>query len=80
MPDEPIVAVTRVSAKGLVQIPFEIREKLDLQPGTKMIVVAVEDTVVLQKVELVLAKESPRGLLRRIRSIFSKVPIRNIEE
>jgi len=80
MPDDPIVAVTRVSGKGLVLIPFEIREKLDLQPGTKMIVVAVGDAVVLQKLGLLLAKESPGGILKRIRSIFSKVPIKNIEE
>ena len=26
MPDDPIVAVTRVSEKGLVTIPLEIRE------------------------------------------------------
>ncbi len=51
MPDDPIVAVTRVSGKGLVLIPREIREKLDLQPRTKLIVVAVEDAGVLQKVE-----------------------------
>lgn len=76
----PIVAITRVSGKGLVLIPLEIREKLDLQPGTRMIVVAVEDAVVLQKVGLLLAKESPRGILKRIRSMFSKVPIKNIEE
>ena len=41
MPDNPIVAVSRVSEKGLVQIPLEIREKLDLQPGTKLIVMAL---------------------------------------
>jgi AbrB family looped-hinge helix DNA binding protein len=80
MPDDPIVAVTRVSGKGLVLIPREIREKLDLQPGTKLIVIAVEDAVVLQRVESLLAKEPPRGILKRIRSIFLKVPIKNIEE
>jgi AbrB family looped-hinge helix DNA binding protein len=50
MPDDPIVAVTRVSGKGLVLIPLEIREKLDLQPGTKLNVVAAEDAVVLRNV------------------------------
>ena len=80
MPDDPIVAVTRVSGKGLVLIPREIREKLDLQPGTKLIVVAFEDAVVLQKVEALLARESPKGILKRIRTMFSKVPVRNIEE
>ena len=80
MPDDPIVAVTRVSGNGLVTIPREIREKLDLQPGTKLVVVAIEDAVVLQRAEALLARESPRGLLKRIRTMFSRVPIKNIEE
>jgi AbrB family looped-hinge helix DNA binding protein len=80
MPDGPIIAVTGVSGKGLVLIPREIREKLDLKPGTKLIVVAVEDAVVLQRVDALLARESPRGILKRIRTMFSKVPMKNIEE
>ncbi len=59
---------------------MSIREKLDLQPGTKLIVVALEDAVMLQRVEALLAKESPRGILKRIRTMFSKVPVRDIEE
>ncbi len=80
MPDDPIVAVTKVSEKGLVQIPLNIREKLDLRPGTKMIVIATEDMVVLQRAEMIFTKERPRGVVSRLRSIFSKVPIRDIEE
>ena len=80
MPDDPIIAVTRISEKGLVLIPREIREMLDLKPGTKLIVAAVEGAVVLQRIEALLAKESPRGILKRIRTMFSKVPMKNIEE
>lgn len=80
MPDDPIVAVSRVSKKGLVQIPLEIREKLDLKPGTRMIVVATEDAVVLQRVDLLLAGGRPRGIVQKLRSMFSKVPLRNIED
>ncbi len=80
MPDDPIVTVSKVLPRGLVQIPLEVRHKLDLKPGTKMIVIATEDAVVLQKVESILFKERSRGVVSRLRSIFSKVPIRNIEE
>jgi AbrB family looped-hinge helix DNA binding protein len=80
MPDDPIVAVTKVSEKGLVQIPLNIREKLDLTPGTKMIVMTIEDAVVLRKAELLFAREPPAGLLKKIRAMFSRVPIRDIEE
>ncbi len=80
MPDDPIVAVTKVSEKGLVQIPLNIRERLDLTPGTKMIVMTTEDAVVLRKAELLFAREPPAGLLKKIRAMFSRVPIRDIEE
>ncbi len=78
--DDPLVRVSKVSYKGLVQIPFEIREKLDLTPGTKMIIIATEDAVVLRKAELFFARETSGGLMKRIRTILSKVSIRNIEE
>jgi AbrB family looped-hinge helix DNA binding protein len=74
-----IVKVSKVLDKGLVQIPLEMREKLDLHPGTKMIVYATEDGVVLRKAELLFDGETSGGLLRKIRGIFSKVPIMNIE-
>ena len=45
-----------------------------------MIVYATEDGVVLRKAELFFDRQSSGGLLRKIRVIFSKVPIRNIEE
>ena len=80
MPGDVLVKVSKVTEKGIVQIPLEIREKLDLRPGTKMIVYATEEGVVLRKAELLFASESPGGLLSRIRGIFSKVPIRDIEE
>ena len=63
-----------------MQIPLNIREKLDLTPGTRMIVMATEDAVVLRKAELLFAREPSTGLLKKIRAMFSKVPIRDIEE
>ncbi len=78
--DDPIVAISKVLPKGLVQIPLVVRERLDLKPGTKMIVIATEDAVVLQKAEVLLTRGSSRGIIYKLRLIFSKVPIRNIEE
>ncbi len=63
--DDLLVRVSRVSEKGLVQIPLEIREKLDLQLGTKMIIMTTEDAVVLRKAELLFAREPSTGLLKK---------------
>lgn len=45
-----------------------------------MIVVATDDAVVLQKAEVLVAREGPRRIIQRLRSIFSKLPISDIEE
>lgn len=73
MADEPLIDVTKVSDKGQVVIPKEIRDKLDLKVGTKLIVVAYEDAVVLQKVELVAGKVRIREILDRIKMITQKL-------
>ena len=42
--------VTRMSAKGQIVIPGDIRQDLGLEAGTKFIVVAEGDTVILKKI------------------------------
>ena len=72
MPDSPIIDVTRVSDKGQVVIPKEIRDRLQLIPGTKLIVVATEDAVVLQKIETVAGKMRMRDIMDIARNISEK--------
>ena len=73
MTEDPIIDVTRVSDKGQVVIPKEIRDKLGFKVGTRLIVVATEDAVVLQRIEAVAGKIRVRELMERIRSITSKL-------
>lgn len=44
------LATTKMSSKGQVVIPEEIRKKLGLQPGTQLVVVAGEGVVILKEV------------------------------
>jgi len=71
--DEPLIDVTKVSNKGQVVIPKEIRERVGFKEGTKLIVLATEDAVVLQRVEAIAGKIRIRDLMERIRSITSKL-------
>ncbi len=73
MADDPLIDVTKVSDKGQVVIPKEIRDKLGFKEGTKLIVVATEDAVVLQRIEAVAGKIRIRDLMERIKSITSKL-------
>ena len=45
-----IVDITRMSSKGQVVIPGDIRESLGLDTGTKFVVWGDKDTVILKKI------------------------------
>jgi antitoxin PrlF len=73
MADDPLIDVTRVSDKGQVVIPKEIRDKLGFTEGTRLIVVAAEDAVILQRVEVVAGKVRVRELMDRIKSVTQRL-------
>ena len=72
MPDEAVIDVTKVSDKGQVVIPKEIRDRLQFVPGTKLIVVATHDAVVLQRIETVAGKMKMRDILDIAKSVTEK--------
>lgn len=42
------ISTTKMSSKGQVVIPEEIRNRLDLKPGSQFVVIGEKDTVVLK--------------------------------
>jgi AbrB family looped-hinge helix DNA binding protein len=72
MTDGPIIDVTKVSDKGQVVIPKEVRDRLGMGPGTKLIVVATDDAVVLQKIETVAGKMRMRDIMEIARNVSEK--------
>ena len=44
------VATTKMSSKGQVVIPEDIRKKLHLKPGAQFVVVADKDVVILKNI------------------------------
>ena len=75
MPDEPIIDMTKVSDKGQVVIPKEIRDKLNFSEGSKLLVIATEDAVVLQKIEAVAGKMRVKDIMERVRSLAGKISL-----
>lgn len=45
------ISTTKMSSKGQVVIPEEIREYLELENGSKFIVMAAEDSIILKKIK-----------------------------
>tara|TARA_B100001245_G_scaffold129885_1_gene95983 strand:- start:37 stop:264 length:228 start_codon:yes stop_codon:yes gene_type:complete len=43
------IDTTKLSAKGQVVIPVDVRNKLQLEAGNKLFVMASEDAIILQK-------------------------------
>ncbi len=76
MGDEPIIDVTKVSNKGQVVIPKEIRDKLNFTEGSRLIVVATEDAVILQRIEAVAGKVKIREILDRIKAVTGRLGFR----
>jgi bifunctional DNA-binding transcriptional regulator/antitoxin component of YhaV-PrlF toxin-antitoxin module len=74
------MAVARVLPRGAVQLPPEVVERLGLKPGTKLILATAQDAVIMRKAEVVLNRQPTRGIVERLRSMFSHMPINDVEE
>lgn len=67
------VDMTRLSEKGQVVIPNELRKNLGLREGTRFLVMGIDDTIILRKVELSKERTRLKELLRQSREKVDKV-------
>lgn len=56
------IEITRLSSKGQVVIPGNIREKLELSEGEVLAVSAQDNMIVLKKIETEMEEEDLRSL------------------
>ena len=68
-----IFDTTKISQRGQVVIPKEVRDKLDLKAGHRLIVIASDDAIVLQRVELAGDKLRTREIMERARGLVEKL-------
>ena len=57
------IELTRISSKGQVVIPLEIRKKMKLNDGETLAVSARDDLIVLKKIKDPVEKEDLRTLI-----------------
>ena len=77
MPDLSI-DMTKVSEKGQIVIPKEVRDKLGLKAGSKLIIIATSDLMIIQKAELVGERMRAWEIVNRARSLAEKLGLRKI--
>jgi len=52
------VELTRLSSKGQIVIPLDVREELGLKEGATFAVMAKDDTILLKKIEIPSPKQA----------------------
>ena len=72
------LSTTKLSSKGQVVIPEEIRLRMGLQPGTQFLVMAEDDVVVLKTVAIPTT-ESFQALIRRARKAAALAGLTEVE-
>jgi len=65
--------MTRLSEKGQVVIPNELRKQMGLKVGTRFIVMGLEDTILLRRLELSQERIRLKRLLERSRKQAKRV-------
>jgi AbrB family looped-hinge helix DNA binding protein len=65
--------LTRLSERGQIVIPTEIRRNMHLKEGERFIVMGLEDTIVLRKLELSKERLRLKDLIQKSRKRASKI-------
>ena len=66
------IEFTRLSGKGQIVIPNEIRKRMKLKDGTRFLIVGIGDSLILRRIEISEEKLRLKRLLQGFRSNASK--------
>lgn len=81
------IATTKMTTKGQVVIPQEMRKKLQLEPGTKFVVIEKGDSLTLKKIaeprlerlEEIRKKAQANPLVRRLSRLSEPARVKEID-
>ncbi len=68
-----LVETTKLSEKGQVVIPKDFREKMGLKPGSRFLVIAADDAIILQKMEVVKRRMEVDDILNKARVLTANL-------
>jgi len=65
--------MTRLSEKGQIVIPSDLRKRMGLKEGVRFLIVGLDDTIVLRKLELSQERMRLKQLLEKSRAKAEKI-------
>jgi AbrB family looped-hinge helix DNA binding protein len=76
MKEDITVHTTKLSERGQLVIPRDVRQRLSLVAGSRFLVVSSGDAIVLQRVDLTGESARARDLLGRAKILVGKLGLR----
>ena len=67
------IEFTRLSEKGQIVVPSEMRKRMKLGEGTRFVILGLSDTIILRKVEFSQERIRLKQLLAKSREKASKI-------
>lgn len=67
------VELTRLSERGQIVIPTDVRKSMHLREGERFLVMGIDDTIILRKVELSQERLKLKKLIEKSRRKARKV-------
>jgi len=67
------IEFTRLSEKGQIVVPSEMRKRMKLGEGTRFVILGLSDTIILRKVEFSQERMRLKQLLAKSREKASKI-------
>ncbi|MDW8045568.1 MAG: AbrB/MazE/SpoVT family DNA-binding domain-containing protein [Nitrososphaerota archaeon] len=74
---EPIIETTKLSEKGQLVIPKEVRERMNLKCGCKFLLIATENEIILQRIDVLKERAKIKALIEKARMIAERLNLGN---
>tara|TARA_B100000749_G_scaffold251585_1_gene217366 strand:+ start:321 stop:599 length:279 start_codon:yes stop_codon:yes gene_type:complete len=70
---DTVIETTKISEKGQIVIPKDIRDLLALEGGTRLILIATNDAIILQKTEIASDRLKIKEIIEKAKTITDKM-------
>ena len=70
---DTLIETTKISEKGQIVIPKDVRELLSLESGTRLLLIATNDAVILQKTDIASSRLKIKEIIEKAKTVTDKM-------